>query len=89
MLDHCARRGLTREQARAVALELGLDFRCLPFDLDRFRRGMEVELEHGLRDPDTNVTNDDPFLTGKIALAHLREAPDYYDRLAALERLVV
>jgi hypothetical protein len=46
---------------------------------------MEVELEHGLRSPDTNVTSDDLILTGKIALAHLRELPDYYDRLAAIE----
>jgi len=46
---------------------------------------MDVELEHGTRDPDTNVTGDDPFLTGKIALAHLRELPDYYTRLARME----
>ena len=46
---------------------------------------MEVELEHGARDPETNVTNDDPLITGKIAWAHLREFPDYYDRLAVME----
>jgi hypothetical protein len=46
---------------------------------------MDVELEHGRRDPQTNVTNDDPLTTGKIALAHLRELPDYYTRLAAME----
>ena len=54
-------------------------------DLDQLRRGMAVELEHGRRDPLTDVTNDDPLLTAKIALAHLREMPDYYDRLARME----
>jgi hypothetical protein len=47
---------------------------------------LEVELEHGYRDPLTNVTNDDPVITGKIALAHLYEFPDYYTRLSKLER---
>ena len=57
----------------------------MAFDVEQFRRGMEVELEHGSHDPQTNVTNDDPVITGKIAWAHLREMPDYYDRLAAME----
>jgi len=48
--------------------------------------GLEVELEHGARDPETNVTHDDPLLTGKIALAHLNEFPDYYTRLAKMEK---
>jgi hypothetical protein len=56
------------------------------FDLEQFRMGMDVELEHGLRDPATNVTNDDPLTTGKIALAHLNEFPDYYTRLAKMEK---
>jgi len=56
------------------------------FDLEQFRMGMDVELEHGLRDPATNVTNDDPLTTGKIALAHLTEFPDYYTRLAKMEK---
>ncbi|HII79483.1 MAG TPA: hypothetical protein HA261_03580, partial [Methanosarcina sp.] len=55
------------------------------FDVDQFRRGMDVELEHGTRDLATNVTNDDPIMTGKIALAHLNEFPDYYDRLGEME----
>lgn len=55
------------------------------FDVEQFRRGMVVELEHGLRDPGTNVTDDDLFLTAKIALAHLNEFPDYYDRLEEME----
>jgi hypothetical protein len=77
--------GYTNEQAAAVAGEIGLNLAEAPFDIDQFRRGMEVELEHGVRDPETNVTNDDPMITGKIAWAHLREFPDYYDRLAMME----
>ena len=46
---------------------------------------MEVELEHGLHDLLTNVTDDDPVVTGKIALAHLNEFPDYYVRLERME----
>jgi Protein of unknown function (DUF5661) len=79
------RSGFTLEQARAVAEELGIALADAPFDLDQFRRGMDIELEHGRRDPATNVTDDDPILTGKIAWAHLRELPDYYERLDALE----
>ena len=75
----------TAEQAQAVATEIGLDFDAVPFDLEQFRRGMEVELEHGSHDLMTNVTNDDPIITGKIAWAHLREMPDYYDRLDRME----
>ena len=71
--------------ARAVGEQLGIDWMSSPFDLEQFRAGMEVELEHGTRDPDTDVTNDDPVLTGKIALAHLRELSDYYTRLARME----
>jgi hypothetical protein len=56
------------------------------FDVEQFRKGLDVELEHGLRNSATNVTNDDPILTGKIALAHLLELPDYYDRLAKMEK---
>jgi hypothetical protein len=72
-------------EAAEVATRLGLDFAAAPFSLDEFRRGMEVELEHGRRDPATNVTGDDPLTTGKIALAHLHEMPDYYTRLARME----
>lgn len=80
-----ARKRFTAEQAQAVAAGIGLDLGEVPFDLEQFRRGMEVELEHGSQDPVTNVTNDDPMITGKIAWAHLREMPDYYDRLDAME----
>ena len=75
----------TTEEALAVANEIGLKFDAVAFDVEQFRRGMEVELEHGSHDPQTNVTNDDPVITGKIAWAHLQEMPDYYDRLAAME----
>lgn len=55
--------------------------RWVEVDLDQFRRGLTVELEHGAHDPETNVTNDDLHLTGRIAWAHLKEIPDYYTRL--------
>lgn len=73
----------TAQEAKKVGEELGIKWD--KFDLDQFRRGMDVELEHGTRDPSTNVTNDDPIMTGKIALAHLNEFPDYYDRLEEME----
>ena len=80
-----AKEPFTVEPATAVAAEIGIDFEFVGFDVEQFRRGMEVELEHGSQDPVTNVTNDDPILTGKIAWAHLREFPDYYDRLDRME----
>lgn len=76
---------ITAEQAQGVASSIGITWDKERFDLEQFRRGMEIELEHGKRDPQTNVTNDDPLMTGKIALAHLREIPDYYTRLAKME----
>lgn len=79
------RRNFAIEEAREVADILGIDYTNGPFDLEQFRMGLEVELEHGSHDPETNVTGDDPVLTGKIALAHLRELPDYYTRLAVME----
>jgi hypothetical protein len=73
------------ETARMAADTLGLDLDREGFDLETLRRGMNVELEHGRRSPETNVTNDDPIVTAKIALAHLREMPDYYEQLATIE----
>jgi hypothetical protein len=73
----------TAEEAKAVGEQLGIKWD--KFDIDQFRRGMDVELEHGTQNPWTNVTNDDPTITGKIALAHLNEFPDYYDRLEEME----
>jgi len=71
------------DEARRIGDSIGADWSAVP--LEQFRLGLAVELEHGARDPLTNVTNDDETMTGKIALAHLKEYPDYYDRLAKLE----
>jgi hypothetical protein len=81
-----AKQTFTRDEAAAIARELGIDFDAVEFNLDQFRAGMDVELEHGTRDAATNVTGDDPLVTGKIALAHLNELPDYYTRLTAMEQ---
>ncbi|WP_246946074.1 DUF5661 family protein [Bacillus pinisoli] len=75
----------TREEAAAIALLLGIDFNKVMFDLDEFWMGVNTELEHGRTYYPTNVTMDDPITTGKIALAHLNEFPDYYKRLKVLE----
>jgi Protein of unknown function (DUF5661) len=80
-----AQKSFTLEQARVVAQRLNIDYLDGRFDLEQFRMGLDVELEHGIHDPETNVTDDDPMVTGKIALAHLRELPDYYTRLAIME----
>ena len=75
----------TAEEARRVGEQLGIEWQNAPFDVEQFRMGMDVELEHGLHDSSTNVTNDDALVTGKIALAHLNEFPDYYTRLERME----
>jgi len=71
------------EEARRVGDEIGVDWSR--YDLEQFRAGMDVEFEHGSRDPQTDVTHDDPIVTGKIALAHTKEFPDYYERLERME----
>jgi len=71
------------DKAKQIGDTLGIDW--IKFGVEQFRMGLEVELEHGARDPETNVTNDDPLLTGKIAFAHLKEFPDYYIRLQKME----
>ena len=76
-------RRTTSEEARRVGDDIGVDWSR--FDLDQFRLGMDVEFEHGSHDPQTNVTDDDPIVTGKIALAHMKEFPDYYERLEQME----
>ncbi len=78
-----AKKHFTAEEAKTIGEKLGIDWS--KFDVEQFRMGMDVELEHGKVDAETNVTNDDPVLTGKIALAHLNEFPDYYDRLYEME----
>ncbi|HEX4744059.1 MAG TPA: DUF5661 family protein [Candidatus Limnocylindria bacterium] len=80
------RRRFTTTEALRTASAIGLDLARESFDVEQFRMGLDVELEHGRRDPATNVTDDDPATTGKIALAHLRELPDYYTRLAEMEK---
>jgi hypothetical protein len=75
----------TTVDAERIGREIGIDWTKSPFDVDQFRMGLEVELEHGAHDSETNVTGDDPILTGKIAWAHLKELPDYYTRLAVME----
>ena len=78
------RKEFSEKKARKVGKKLGIKWDR--FDVDQFRRGMNVELEHGKRDADTNVSKDDPLITGKIALAHLKEFPDYYERLEKMEK---
>jgi Protein of unknown function (DUF5661) len=80
-----SRKSFTAEEARRIGEQIGIDWSSAPFDLDEFRAGMDVELEHGMHDPATNVTDDDAVVTGKIALAHLNEFPDYYVRLEKME----
>jgi hypothetical protein len=75
----------TTEDARAAGARIGIDWASSPFDVEQLRMGMDVELEHGTHDLETNVTDDDVTLTTKIARAHLNEFPDYYTRLAAME----
>lgn len=79
-----AKQNFTAEEAKAIGAQMGVDWSR--FDVEQFRMGMDVELEHGARDEKTNVTNDDALITGKIALAHLNEFADYYTRLERLEK---
>ena len=71
------------EDAKQIGDTLGITWQ--QFDVEQFQMGLNVEMEHGSHDPETNVTNDDPILTGKIAWAHLKEFSDYYTRLMELE----
>jgi len=73
----------TNEKANTIGKILGIDWS--KFNVDQFRMGLVVELEHGKVSSDTNVTDNDPLVTGKIALAHLNEFPDYYTRLEKME----
>jgi len=79
-----AKEKFTAEEVKEVGEQLGVKWDL--FDVDQFRRGMDVELEHGTVDENTNVTDDDSLMTGKIALAHLNEIRDYYDRLEKMEK---
>ena len=78
------KQNFTLHQAKTIGEQLGI--RWETFDVAQFRAGLGVELEHGAVNQTTNVTNDDRLMTGKIALAHLTEFPDYYTRLAIMEK---
>ncbi len=77
------KRVFTKDDAKLIGYLLGIDW--IRYDLEQFRMGLEVEQEHGTANPLTNITDDDIILTGKIAIAHLNEFPDYYDRLKKME----
>ena len=79
-----SKKHFTAEEAKQIGEKIGIDWS--KFDVEQYRMGLDVELEHGLIDPHTNVTNDDPIVTGKIALAHLNEFADYYTRLEIMEK---
>jgi Protein of unknown function (DUF5661) len=79
------KRRFTSDEARAAGERIGVDWSTSRFDVEQFRMGMDVELEHGTQDLATNVTDDDVEVTAKIARAHLNEFPDYYTRLAVME----
>jgi Protein of unknown function (DUF5661) len=81
-----AEMGFTEEDAKRIGAAIGIDWATAPFDVEQYRMGLGVELEHGLHDPQTNVTDDDETATGKIALAHLKEFSDYYTRLERMEK---
>ncbi len=78
-------RTFSTDEAREIGDRIGIAWDRSPFDVEQFRMGLAVELEHGRRDPLTNVSDDDEITTGKIAWAHLNEFPDYYTRLAEME----
>ena len=79
------KRSFTADEARTYGAEVGIDWATSAFGVDEFRAGMDVEIEHGLHDDETNVTGDDPHVTARIAWAHLKEFPDYYTRLDRME----
>ena len=82
-MSAAGRKSFSSDEAKKIGERLGIKWD--KFDVEQFRQGMDVELEHGLRDSATNVTGDDSLTTGKITLAHLNEFPDYYTRLAKME----
>ena len=79
-----SKKHFTAAEAKQIGEALGIDWS--KFDIEQYRMGLDVEVEHGKADPHTNVTDDDPIMTGKIALAHLNEFSDYYTRLEKMER---
>jgi len=79
-----SKKRFTSEEAKQIGEKLGIDWS--KFDIEQYRMGLDVELEHGAVDQHTDVTHDNPIMTGKIALAHLNEFPDYYTRLDKMEK---
>jgi hypothetical protein len=79
-----AKKHFTKAEAKKIGDKLGIDWKR--WNIEQFRRGLNIELEHGRIHKKTNITNDNSVMTGKIALAHLNEFPDYYTRLAKLEK---
>ncbi len=79
-----SKRKFTQQEAKRIGDSLGINWDVVR--IEEFQAGLTVELEHGVRDAETNVTDDDEIQTGKIALAHLREFPDYYTRLEKMEQ---
>jgi len=73
------------EDATKLGEKLGINWETNKFDAEQFKMGLESELEHGTKGKDLNITNDNPLMTAKIALAHLREISNYYDRLKKME----
>lgn len=74
---------VSSKEARIILSQVNTGKMAIP--LEEFRRGLEIELEHGVRFRDANVTNNHPLLTGMIVLAHLKEMMDYYERLEVAE----
>jgi len=81
------KKSFTAEEAKEVGEKLGIDWDNSKWNVEEFRKGMDIELEHGTVDPNTNVTDDDPLKTGKITFAHLNEIRDYNTRLLAMEEV--
>jgi len=80
------KKNYSENEAQVVASQIGIKWEIVDFDLQQFTAGMNIETEHGMHDLETNITNDDPIMTGKIAWAHLKEINDYYDRLNIMEK---
>lgn len=79
-----AQKRFSLAEAKRIGDAIGINWQA--FDVEQFLMGLKVELEHGTRETQTNVTDDDALITGKIAFAHLKEFPDYYTRLSAMEK---
>lgn len=87
-LDTCNAYGpleieFSKDEAKRIGDAIGADWKKI--NLEQFRMGLAVELEHGCLDPQTNITCDDFYMTGKIALIHLKQMPDYYTKLKKVE----